>query len=127
MEGNIESKFSNAKSLCNEFIFQERQKKYDCVNVACQNIKPFSLLKWDFTWSGRTPLYDIRVVPVEAIHSPAMVPKYQPRSESPVLGHPRSMDRFWLVPPKFTDRAGWNDVASINFPNLIETSLAPRV
>ena len=37
------------------------------------------------------------------------------------------MDRFLLVPQKFTDRAGWDDVASINFPNLIGNCLAPRV
>ena len=73
--------------------------------------------------------YEVRVVPVETIHSPAfVVPKYQRRSGSPVLGQPRANDNFWLVPRKFTDRAGWEDVVYTNFPtveDIASTSAGP--
>ena len=79
---------------------------------------PFSIYEWEYSTSKRTPI--LSVIEVETIAGPAYItPVFRTDERIPICKSPSRVDNIWFIDRTFFDRAGWDDIHTIN----IETNI----
>jgi hypothetical protein len=78
---------------------------------------PFTIYEWEYT-TQRTPV--LSLIEVETISGPAYItPVFRSDERIPNCERPSRGDNFWFIDRTFFDRAGWDDIHTIN----IETNI----
>jgi hypothetical protein len=85
--------------------FEQPSAIYNC---------PFTQYEWEYMNSASIkPIVDI--IEVSTIAGPAfMTPVFQSNKRSPTCSKPNRSDKFWYLHRNFFDRAGWEDIHTIN-------------
>jgi hypothetical protein len=85
--------------------FEQPSSIYNC---------PFTQYEWEYMNSASTkPIVDI--IEVSTIAGPAfMTPVFQSNKRFPICSKPNRSDKFWYLHRNFFDRAGWEDIHTIN-------------
>jgi hypothetical protein len=90
---------------------QQPKEMYEC---------PFRIYEWQYNaQNSRQPL--TAIIETSTISSPAfLTPVFNYNNQLPQCKNLTRQDKFWYIDRKFFDRAGWDDINTVNINSNID-------